>query len=54
MVSENKMDPITLVALIAHHTPNLTPFNSTSWKFLQTFTFYSEEMKLSFVAKLNE
>jgi len=54
MFSENKMDPITLVALIAHHTPNLRSFNSTSWNFLQTINLYSEEMKQSFVAKPNE
>ena len=48
------MDPITLVALIAHHTPNLTSRNSILWNFLQTITSYSEEMKQSFVAKLNE
>jgi hypothetical protein len=54
MVSENKMDSITIVALIAHHTPNLTSFNSTLWNFLQTVTCCSEEMKQSFVAKMTE
>jgi hypothetical protein len=54
MVSENKLDAIILVELIAHHTPNLTSFDSTSWNFLQIITFYSEEMKQSYVAKLSE
>jgi hypothetical protein len=42
MVSGNKMDPLTLVALIAHHTPKLKLRNSTSWNFLQNIMRYSE------------